>query len=66
MSNHNQIVSLGDVIRYMAEQALNTEDRTFHVPVHLIARQVYGLTADDMGRISSEDLEADGKYSISE
>lgn len=65
MSNHNQTVSLGDVIRYMAEQALNSEGRTFHVPIHLMARQVYGLTADDMGRISSEDLEADGKYSMS-
>lgn len=64
MSNHVQPASLGDVVRYMAEQALKAEDRTFHVPVHLIARQVYGLTADDMGRISGEDLEAGGKYSM--
>lgn len=64
MSNHNQSVSLGDVVRYMAEQALKSESRSYHVPIHLIARQMYGLTADDMGRINSEDLEAGGKYSV--
>lgn len=65
MSNHIQTVSLGDVIRYMAEQALKAEDRTFHVPLNLIARQVYGLTSNDIGRISREDLESGGKYSLS-
>ena len=65
MSNHNQPVSLGDVVRYMAEQALKAEDRTFHVPIHLIARQVYGLTSSDIGGISREDLEVGGRYSMS-
>lgn len=65
MSAHKEAVSLGEVVRYMARQALNSEKRTFHVPINLIARQVYGLTADDMGRITSEDLEANGKYSLS-
>ena len=64
MSNHNQPVSLGDVVRYMAEQALKSENRSYHVPIHLIARQMYGLTADDMGRINADDLEAGGKYSV--
>ena len=64
MSNRIQPVSLGDVIRYMAKQALKADNRTFHVTINLIARQVYGLTADDMGRITSEDLEANGKYSL--
>lgn len=64
MSNRIQPVSLGDVIRYMAKQALKADNRTFHVPINLIARQVYGLTSDDMGRISAEDLEAGGKYSL--
>ena len=64
MSNHNQTVSLGDVVRYMAEQALKSENRSYHVPIHLIARQMYGLTADDMGRINADDLEAGGKYSV--
>lgn len=65
MSAHKEAVSLGEVVRYMARQALSSEKRTFHVPINLIARQVYGLTADDMGRITSEDLEADGKYTLS-
>ena len=65
MSNHNQPVSLGDVVRYMAEQALKADDRTFHVPIHLIARQVYGLTSSDIGGISREDLEVGGRYSMS-
>ena len=64
MSEHKEAVSLGDVIRYMAKQALKADNRTFHVPINLIARQVYGLTSDDMGRISAEDLEAGGKYSL--
>lgn len=64
MSNHNQPVSLGDVVRYMAEQALKSESRSYHVPIHLIARQMYGLTADDMGRINADDLETGGKYSV--
>lgn len=65
MSAHKEAVSLGEVVRYMARQALSSENLTFHVPINLIARQVYGLTADDMGRITSEDLEANGKYSLS-
>ena len=65
MSAHKEAVSLGEVVRYMARQALNSEKRTFHVPINLIARQVYGLAADDMGRITSEDLEVDGKYALS-
>lgn len=65
MSAHKEAVSLGEVVRYMARQALSSEKRTFHVPINLIARQVYGLTADDMGRITSEDLEVNGKYSLS-
>lgn len=65
MSAHKEAVSLGEVVRYMARQALSSEKRTFHVPINLIAREVYGLTADDMGRITSEDLEADGKYTLS-
>lgn len=65
MSQYKEAVSLGEVVRYMARQALNSERRKFHVPINLIARQVYGLTADDMGRITSEDLEADGKYTLS-
>lgn len=65
MSAHKEAVSLGEVVRYMARQALSSEKLTFHVPINLIARQVYGLTADDMGRITSEDLEANGKYSLS-
>ena len=64
MSNRIQPVSLGDVIRYMAKQALKADNRTFHVPIHLIARQVYGLTSDDIGRISAEDLESGGKDSL--
>ena len=48
----------------MAEQALKSENRSYHVPIHLIARQMYGLTADDMGRINADDLEAGGKYSV--
>lgn len=64
MSNRIQPASLGDVVRYMASQALKADNRTFHVPIHLIARQVYGLTSDDIGRISAEDLEAGGKYSL--
>lgn len=64
MSNHNQPVSLGDVVRYMAEQALKSENRSYHVPIHLIAREMYDLTADDMGRLNSDDLEAGGKYSV--
>lgn len=64
MSNRIQPVSLGDVIRYMAKQALKADNRTFHVPIHMIARQVYGLTSDDIGRISAEDLGAGGKYSL--
>lgn len=65
MSAHKEAVSLGEVVRYMARQALSSENLTFHAPINLIARQVYGLTADDMGRITSEDLEANGKYSLS-
>ena len=65
MSAHKEAVSLGEVVRYMARQALSSENLTFHVPINLIARQVYGLTADDIGRITSEDLEANGKYSLS-
>lgn len=65
MSAHKEAVSLGEVVRYMARQALSSENLTFHVPINLIARQVYGLTADDMGRITSDDLEANGKYSLS-
>lgn len=65
MSAHKEVVSLGEVVRYMARQALSSENLTFHVPINLIARQVYGLTADDMGRITSEDLEVNGKYSLS-
>lgn len=65
MSEHKEAVSLGEVVRYMARQALISEKRAFHVPINLIARQVYGLTADDMGRITSEDLEANGKYALS-
>lgn len=64
MSNRIQPVSLGDVIRYMAKQALKADNRTYHVPIHMIARQVYGLTSGDVGRISAEDLEAGGKYSV--
>ena len=64
MSNRIQPVSLGDVIRYMAKQALKDDHLTFHVPIHMIARQVYGLTSDDIGLISAEDLEAGGKYSL--
>lgn len=65
MSERKEAVSLGEVVRYMARQALKSENMTFHVPLNLISRQVYGLTADDMGRITSEDLKANGKYSLS-
>ncbi|CAJ42205.1 hypothetical protein rtp1 [Escherichia phage Rtp] len=62
MSEHKAVVSLGEVVRYMAKKALSNDTKSFLVPVRMIAQQVYGLDKVEMTRVYQEDLEPGGKY----
>lgn len=63
--SENKEVSLGEVVRYMATQALNSETKSFAVPLRMIAQQVYGLDKVEMMRVYEEDLVIGGKYHLS-
>lgn len=65
MSEHKEAVSLGEVVRYMATQALDSDTKSFAVPLRMIAQQVYGLDKVDMMRVYEEDLAIGGKYHLS-
>lgn len=64
MSEHKEVVSLGEVVRYMATQALNDDTKSFAVPLRMIAQQVYGLDKKEMTRVYEEDLSPGGKYHL--
>lgn len=64
MSEHKEAVSLGEVVRYMATQALNSDTKSFAVPVRMIVRQVYGLSKEEISKVYEEDLKPDGKYNL--
>lgn len=64
MSEHKEVVSLGEVVRYMATQALNDDKKSFAVPLRMIAQQVYGLDKTEMTRVYEEDLAPGGKYHL--
>lgn len=64
MSEHKEAVSLGEVVRYMATQALNSETKSFAVPLRMIVRQVYGLSKEEISKVYDEDLKPDGKYNL--
>lgn len=64
MSEHKEAVSLGEVVRYMATQALNDDTKSFAVPLRMIAQQVYGLDKTEMTRVYEEDLAPGGKYHL--
>lgn len=64
MSEHKEVVSLGEVVRYMATQALNDDTKSFSVPLRMIAQQVYGLDKTEMTRVYEEDLAPGGKYHL--
>lgn len=65
MSEHKEVVSLGEVVRYMATQALaNNITKSFAVPLRMIAKQVYGLDKVEMGNLYEEDLSPGGKYHL--
>lgn len=56
-----QKVSLGEVVRYMVKQALNSESGEFLIPVSYIAAQVYGA---DPIVISKEGMQKGGLYDM--
>ena len=64
MSEHKEAVSLGEVVRYMATQALNDDTKSFAVPLRMIAQQVYGLDKTEMTRVYEEDLAPGGRYHL--
>ena len=64
MSEHKEVVSLGEVVRYMASQALNDDTKSFAVPLRMIAQQVYGLDKTEMTRVYEEDLAPGGRYHL--
>lgn len=64
MSEHKEVVSLGEVVRYMATQALNDDTKSFAVPLRMIAKQVYGLDKVEMGNLYEEDLAPGSKYHL--
>lgn len=64
MSEHKEVVSLGEVVRYMATRALNDDTKSFAVPLRMIAKQVYGLDKVEMGNLYEEDLAPGGKYHL--
>ncbi|QAU04399.1 hypothetical protein [Escherichia phage vB_EcoS_IME542] len=64
MSERKEAVSLGEVARYMATQALNSDTKSFAVPVRMIVRQVYGLSKEEISKVYDEDLKPDGKYNL--
>lgn len=64
MSEHKEVVSLGEVVRYMASQALASDNKSFAVPLRMIVQQVYGLDKVDMMRVYEEDLAPGGKYHL--
>lgn len=64
MSEHKEVVSLGEVVRYMATQALSSDTKSFAVPLRMIAQQVYGLDKTEMTRVYEEDLAPGGKYHL--
>nr|DAH81962.1 MAG TPA: hypothetical protein [Caudoviricetes sp.] len=64
MSEHKEVVSLGEVVRYMAGQALASDNKTFAVPLRMIVQQVYGLDKVDMMRVYEDDLSPGGKYHL--
>lgn len=64
MSEHKEVVSLGEVVRYMAGQALSSDSKSFAVPLRMIAKQVYGLDKVEMGKLYEEDLSPGGKYHL--
>ena len=64
MSEHKEVVSLGEVVRYMAGQALASDTKSFAVPLRMIVQQVYGLDKVDMMRVYEEDLAPGGKYHL--
>ena len=64
MSEYKEVVSLGEVVRYMATQALNDDTKSFAVPLRMIAQQVYGLDKTEMTRVYEEDLAPGGKYHL--
>ena len=64
MSEYKEVVSLGEVVRFMATQALNDDTKSFAVPLRMIARQVYGLDKTEMTRVYEEDLAPGGKYHL--
>ncbi|HIC1275379.1 TPA: DUF7174 family protein, partial [Escherichia coli] len=51
MSEYKEVVSLGEVVRYMAGQALASDSKSFAVPLRMIVQQVYGLDKVDMMRV---------------
>lgn len=64
MSEHKEAVSLGEVVRYMATQALSSDTKSFAVPLRMIAQQVYGLDRVEMMSVYEEDLAPGGKYNL--
>ncbi|HBA6424246.1 TPA: hypothetical protein J2F85_003417 [Escherichia coli] len=64
MSEHKEAVSLGEVVRYMAKQALKSPTKSYTVPLRMIARQVYGLSKEEFSKIYEEDLKPGGKYNL--
>ena len=64
MSEHKEVVSLGEVVRYMATRALDDDTKSFAVPLRMIAKQVYGLDKVEMGNLYEEDLSPGGKYNL--
>lgn len=64
MSEHKEVASLGEVVRYMAGQALSSDSKSFAVPLRMIAKQVYGLDKVEMGKLYEEDLSPGGKYHL--
>lgn len=56
-----QKVTLGEVVRYMVKQAINSENGEFVIPVSYIAAQVYGA---DPIVISKEGMQKGGLYDM--
>jgi hypothetical protein len=64
MSERKEAVSLGEVVRYMATQALDSDTKSFAVPLRMIVQQVYGLDRVEMMSVYEEDVATDGKYHL--
>ncbi|HEF0535418.1 TPA: hypothetical protein R8H58_004462 [Escherichia coli] len=62
MSEHKEAVSLGEIIRYMASQALKSEDKVCTVPVTMIARQYFGMSRETFVSLSGEEVLPGGEY----